>query len=140
MTTTAAGGRITGLLALTCIGSYGAAVGDFVHLSGDYTVALADGTKPVLGRVSVANVKRLSTVTSSQFPVANPGGDVTVEVAGFYVTKMNSGGAITVGTAVGIGAGGALLAAGAGVSTIGIALKGATGAGQAVDVLVTRTV
>lgn len=139
MTTTTAGGKITGLLALTCLTDVALAVGDFVHLVGNYKVALADGTKPVLGHVSVRNVKRTSSPTSTSYPVAaTPGGQVTVETPGFYVkTHVAGAGGVTAGTDVGIGAAGALLTAGAGVRTIGVALT--TGAaGAAVDVLVSR--
>lgn len=136
MTTTSSGGKITGLLALTCDSATALATGDFVMVTGDYAVALADGTKPVLGHVSVKNVKRTSTVTTTSFPVANPGGQVTVEARGLYVKEHVAGAAIAAGVAVGIGAAGALLAAGAGVATIGIALTHSTAAGQAIDVLV----
>lgn len=132
MTTKASGGKITGLLALTMEATAALAVGDPVHVSADYTVAKADGTKPVLGHVSVANKKRLA----GAYPVDNPGGDVTVEARGFSVRTIVSGGIIAVGSEVGHGAAGALLAAGAGVSTVGIALMGAAGAGTSIDVLI----
>lgn len=140
MTTKTPGGKITGLLALTCEGAAGLQVGDFVHLTGPYTVNLADGTKPVLGMVTVRNVKRVNDQWSTTVGVANPGGQVTVEVAGFYVTRKAAGAAIAAGAACGIGAGGALLTAGTGVQNIGVALTAATTAGDLIDVLVTKTV
>lgn len=136
MTTTAAGGKITGLLALTCATDVALAVGDFVHLVGDYKVGLADGTKAVLGHVSVRNVKRTSTATSTTFPVGDtPGGQVTVEARGLYVTTHNAGGTIAAGDKVGIGAGNVLVVVATGVEPIGVALTGGT-TGNPIDVLV----
>lgn len=140
MTTKTPGGKITGLLALTVEAAVALQVGDFVHLSDDYTVTLADGSKPILGIVTVRNVKRTGDQWSTEVGVGNAGGDVTVEAAGFYVFQKAAGGAFAAGVAVGIGAGGALLAAGAGVQTIGVALTASSGAADVVDVLVTRTV
>lgn len=138
MTTKKAGGRITGLLALTCEASVALQVGDFVHLSGDYEVALADGTKPVLGTVSVRNVKRTSTPTSTDFPVGNPGGDVTVEARGVMVVTRVAGGAIPAGSRVKVDGTSALVAAAAGdAAQVGIALTATTGAAQEFDLLVT---
>jgi hypothetical protein len=140
MTTTNSGGKITGLLALTCTTDQALNIGDFVSVVGDYQVALATGAKPVLGHVSVKNVRRdLGTQThGSTFPVADtPGGQVTVEARGLYVKEHAAGAAITAGAAVGIGAAGALLPVGAGVTPLGIALNGAAAAGVFIDVLVT---
>ncbi len=145
MTTKAAGGKITGLLALTMEANEGIPRGNFVHIVGDYEVAPADGTRPVLGHVSVSNLRgRVSDQYSTS--VANPvtPGEVTVEARGFYVKMMPSAGVIEAGTEVGIGpaAAGAVVnseaavASGANVATIGIALTGASAAGQAIDVLV----
>lgn len=139
MTTKSSGGKITGLLALTCEAAVALQVGDFVHLSGPYTVVLADGSKPVLGVVSVRNVKRTGDQFTTTYPVANVNGAVTVETAGFYVARKAAGGAIAAGAACGIGAGGALLTAGGGVSTIGIALTASTTAGDLIDVLVSKS-
>jgi predicted RecA/RadA family phage recombinase len=139
VTTKTSGGKITGLLALTCDASVAVQVGDFVMLNGNYTVTLADGSAPVLGMVSVRNVKRTGDQYTTTFPVANPGGTVTVEVAGFFVTQKMSGGAIAAGAACGIGAGGALLTAGGGVATIGVALTASAAAGQLIDVLVSKS-
>jgi len=132
LATKTAKGKITGLLALTCEGAVALNVGDPVMVSAAYTVILCDGTKPCLGNVSVANVKR---GTDGQYPVVNPGGDVTVEALGLYVRTVSSGGIIGAGAQVGYGAGGILVVAGAGVSTVGIALMPATAAGQLIDVL-----
>ena len=136
MTTTAAGGKITGLLALTCDAAAGVtlAVGDWVEVTAAYTVnKQTSGTKPVIGVVTVGNVKR----SGGAYPVANPGGQVTVDVSGFMVRTVKSAGAVTVGTLVGIAqASQKLAAAGAGVATIGVALTAATAVDQDVDVLV----
>jgi hypothetical protein len=136
MTTTAAGGKITGLLALTCDAAAGVtlAVGDWVEITANYTVnKQTTGTKPLLGVVTVGNVKRLG----GAYPVANPGGQVTVDVPGFMVRTVKSAGAVTVGTRVGIAqATQKLAAAGAGVANIGIALTSASAVDQDVDVLV----
>lgn len=134
MTTTTAGGKISGRIALTCIGPAALLEGDPVHLTDDYTVALADGTKPVLGHVTVRNVKRVA----GAFPVDNPGGDVTVEARGLYVDTWIANGALTAGVLVGHGAAPnqrKISPAGAGVSTVGIALM-TVADGEAVDVLV----
>jgi hypothetical protein len=136
MTTTASGGKITGLLALTMVGSTALALGDFVMVTGDYTVSLADGTKPVIGHVSVRNVKRTSDANSTSYPVNNPGGDVTVEAIGFYVKVHPAGAAITAGEGVGMNATGQLVPDGAGVAHLGVALTGAAAAATNVDVLV----
>lgn len=137
MTTTIAGGRITGHLALTVIATAALQEQDDVMLTGDYTVGLADGTKPSIGHVSVRNVKRTATATTDSFPVGNPGGDVTVEARGFNVRCKLSGGVITAGNFVKINNLGALVDGGvvASIANVGIALTSATAAGQNVDVL-----
>jgi hypothetical protein len=137
MTNKNAGGRITGLLALTCEAAVSLRVGDHVHLTGPYTVGLADGTKPPLGRVSVSNKRRVlgTETTGSDIEYGVAGGEVTVEVPGFAVHTHPAGAAITAGQAVGIGAAGALLPVGAGVTKIGLALTSAGGAGVAIDYL-----
>lgn len=135
MTTKSAGGKITGLLAITLEAQVALNVGDPVMVTGPYECGLADGTKPVVGFVSVANKTRQAG--TGNFPVNKVPGDVTVEARGVMVLRRTSGGIFAAGANVGIGAGGALVAAGAGVATIGIALMAATAAGQKVDVLVT---
>ena len=132
MATKTAKGRITGLLALTCEGAVALNVGDPTMVSAAYTVVLCDGSKPCLGTVTVANVKR---GTDGQYPVANAGGDVTVDALGLYVRAVTAGGIIGAGVSVGYGAGGTLVVAGAGVSTVGIALMPAAAAGVLIDVL-----
>lgn len=131
MTTKLSGGRITGVVALTCQAQVATAVGDFVHVTGPYEVALADGTKPIIGYVSVKNSVRVGPTRTAEVP-----GDVTVEARGWGVKKHNSGAAITAGAEVGIDGTGALVAVGTGVAKVGIALMAATGAGQAIDVLI----
>jgi hypothetical protein len=131
------GGRITGHLALTVQATVALQEGDDVMLTGDYTVGLADGSKPSIGHVSVRNVKRVATATTDEFPVGNPGGDVTVEALGLNVRVKTSGGAITAGHYVNVNGAGALVDGGVArtVATVGIALIGATAAGQPIDVL-----
>lgn len=132
MATKRAGGKITGLLALGFESALALDLGDPVMVVGPYEVALCNGSKPCVGVVSVRNVKR---GVNGEFPVDNPGGDVTVEMRGFYVRTVLSGAAITAGTEVGYGAAGTLVPAGAGVSTVGVALMAATAAGQSIDVV-----
>lgn len=134
MTTKASGGRITGLLALTVESSVALVVGDPAHVTGTYTVAKADGSKPVLGHVSVANVKRAAG--TGAYPVSNVPGDVTVEARGFEVRTVTSGAAFGAGVEVGVGADSKYYAAGANVATTGISLQAAGAANAAVDVLI----
>lgn len=135
MTTKLAGGKITGILALTMEASEALVVGDPVHVDDDYSVAKADGTKPILGNVSVANVKR--EANSGRYPVSNVPGDVTVEARGFSVRRMTSGAAVTVGGFVGIDATQrAVDVLPDAVNVVGIALMGAGAADVDIDVLV----
>jgi hypothetical protein len=136
MTTKRSGGKITGLLALTLEATVATDVGDYVMVNGDYTCALADGSKPVLGKVSVSNKKRISNTMGTS--VGNPSvpGDVTVEARGLYVDTVLAGGAFAAGVEVGIGAANTVVVAGGGVATIGISLMASTGAGDDVDILV----
>lgn len=136
MTTQRSGGKITGLLALTMEAQVALDVGDFVHIVGDYEVALADGSKPVLGHCSVSNKKRVSSVMGTSVGNPNVPGDVTVEARGLYVKPVIAGGAFGAGVEVGIGAANTVVAAGAGVATIGISLMASTGDGDDVDILV----
>jgi hypothetical protein len=137
MTTTSSGGKITGLLALTFATDVALNVGDFVHVVGAYKVAAADGTKPIIGHVSVRSVIRQNVSgVSTSFPVATTtGGQVTVEVYGFGVKQHSSGAAITAGALVGINSSGALVPAGTSIANVGVALTAATAASQNVDVL-----
>lgn len=97
------GNKITGLLALTCEAQEATSVGDPVHLTGPMEVELADGTKPVLGYVSVANTKRTNSLMGTS--VGNPlvPGPVTVETPGFFVRDMVAGATIEAGEEVGVG-------------------------------------
>jgi hypothetical protein len=136
MATKRAGGRITGHIALTCEADVALQIGDYVHLTGPYTVGIADGTKPVLGHVSVRNVKRTQTATSDTFPVGAPGQDVTVEARGFDVHTKVSAGVFAAGDPVGAsGTGGLVGVAIDSPAFVGIALTDSTAAGQQVDVL-----
>lgn len=136
MTVKTAKGKVTGLLALTCEAQVATDIGDPVHIVGDYEVAIANGTKPVLGFVSVSNKGRVSTAMSTS--VGNPvvPGDVTVEARGLMVRTAPAGAAFAAGVEVGINATGDLVAAGAGVATVGISLMASAAAGDLVDFLV----
>lgn len=136
MVTKAPKGKITGLLALTMEAQVALDVGDFVAITGDYEVGLADGTKPVLGHCSVSNKKRVSNVMSTEVGVPNVPGAVTIEARGLYVQPVLAGGAFAAGVEVGIGAENTVVAAGAGVATIGISLMASTAEGDEVDILV----
>lgn len=138
MTTKAAGGKITGLLALTMEAQEALSVGDYVHVTGDYEVEIADGSKPVLGRVSVSNkTGRTNTAYTTAVGVARVPGDCTVEARGFYVVEETASGAISAGDAVAINASGAVVTDPGDntLDVIGIALMGAADGG-ALDVLV----
>lgn len=136
MATRTSGGKITGLLALTVESQVALDIGDWVMVTGDYQVGLADGSKPVLGHCSVSNKKRISTVMGTSVGNASVPGDVTVEARGLYVKRELAGGAFAAGADVGVGAANTVVAAGAGVASIGIALMASTGAGDDVDILV----
>lgn len=136
MTTTRTKGRITGLLALTMAADVALQSGDHVSVIGDYKVGLCDGTKPILGHVSVRSVHRSSTVLATSYPIVDTtGAQVTVEARGFYVQTTVADAAIAAGAKVGIDASGHLVANGA--SNLGIALTTTTAAGQPIDVFVT---
>lgn len=134
MTTKTAGGKITGLLALSLDATVALNVGDPVMVSGDYECILATGAKPTLGHVSVANKEPVRGVATRPAQVPGP---VTVEARGFYVRTVLSSAAIAAGTAVRIGAAGALVASGAGEREEGILLVASTAPGQRCDVLFT---
>lgn len=131
--TTTSGGKISGLVALTFEAVTAVAVNEPCHVTGDYRVAKADGTKPIVGFCDKANVKRVGGVYPS---LENPG-TVTVEARGVAVRTLVSGGAVAVGIKVGIDSTGRVLAVGAGVTACGISLMGAGAAGVSIDVLIT---
>lgn len=138
MTTKAAGGKITGLLALTLEAQSALNVGDPVHITGDYSCDKADGTKPVVGFVSVANRRRgtFAEGKAGVYPVNAVPGDVTVEAMGYMVMTLVAGtGGVTAGAPVAIGAAGIVVASGAGTARMGTALETAT-AGNKFDCLV----
>lgn len=136
MATKTAKGKITGLLALTMEAQVPTDIGDPVHVSGDYEVEIADGSKPVLGFVSVSNKQRFSNSMSTSVGNAKVPGDVTVEARGFMVRTIPAGDAFDAGEEVGINGDGDLVAGGADVATVGISLMAAADAGDLVDVLV----
>lgn len=132
--TSAAGGKISGLLALTFEATEAVAINAPVHVSGDYQVENADGTKPIVGFVDVPNVKRVGGV----YPSAVSPGTCTVEARGVAVRKLTSGAAVTAGARVGINAAGKVVAApAASVAECGIALMAAGAADVSIDVLIT---
>lgn len=131
MTTKTAGGRINSRMGLTFEATVALEIGDKVEVSNDYTVIKATGTKPVIGRVTVANKTRVA----GAFPVNQVPGDVTVDVRGSMVSKETAFGALTAGTEVGFDADGRVKAAGAGVATVGVALMTVTTQGDAIDIL-----
>jgi hypothetical protein len=139
MTTKQSGGKITGILALTMEATVGLDVGDFVHVNGDYTVTIADGTKAILGRCSVSNKKRVNTPMSTTVGVDRVPGDVTIEARGLSVETMVSGAAIPAGSPVGIAANVVTVCAPDAINKVGTALMAATAAGQSIDVLVTAS-
>lgn len=127
MTTKTSGGKITGLLALTCEAQEATDVGDWVHLVGDYEVEIADGTKPVLGRVSVSNKQRVSTVMGTSVGNARVPGDVTVETPAFFVSRETAAETIVAGEEVARTASGFVSAASAAVNEVSRITITATG-------------
>lgn len=145
MTTKASGGKITGLLALTMEAQVALTTGQWVHVTGDYAVNLADGSRPVLGHVSVANTRRESDPNYTRYPVSEVPGDVTVEARGLYVKETAAAGVIAAGAWVVVAADNRVRAydptaapgaADTADEIIGIALTGAAAAGDLIDVLV----
>lgn len=137
MTTKQSGGKITGILALTMEATVGLDVGDWVHVNGDYTVALADGTKAVLGRCSVSNKKSVSTAMSYTAGVDRVPGDVTIEARAVSVETTVSGDVIAAGDPVGIVDNALETVAEDAINRVGTALMAATAAGQDIDHTVT---
>ena len=135
MTTKITGGKITGLLALTCEAQYAGEIGDSVHVTGPYEVGLADATKPVLGIISVANKIRVGDT----FPAAQTPGVVTVEARGLFVGTGTAGAAIAVGLLVKpdvANPGKKYVAAAVGdIGVVGLALTATTAANQSLDIL-----
>ena len=133
MTTKTKGGKITGLIALSMEAEAALEVGDPVMGSGDYECVLNDGTKRVIGHVSVANKEPVRGVATRPALVPGP---VTVEALGFYVRTVVSGGAIAAGASVGYDATGDLVSVALGAaSECGVALVAASGAAEKIDVL-----
>lgn len=93
---TAAGGKISGLLALTFETDVSLPEGTPVHVSDDYEVERADGTKIVVGTVDVANVAR----SGGAYPTYVTPGIVTVEARGFSVRTYTATETITAGEGV----------------------------------------
>lgn len=106
MTTKSSGGKITGLLALTMEAQEALDVGDWVQVSDDYEVELADGTKPTLGKCSVSNKKRINTQYGTSVGNPNVPGDVTIEALGLWVSTEVAAATIAAGDRVSISADG----------------------------------
>lgn len=102
MTTKRSGGNITGLLALTVEQQEECEPWTAVHLVGDYEVEKADGSKPILGLVSVGAYGRVGSGLGTS--VGNPivPGQITVEVPGFMVRRVTLGGTVAAGANVGV--------------------------------------
>lgn len=133
--TSQAGGKISGLLALTFEATVALVANDPVHVVGDYQVAKADGSKPIVGSVDVGNVKRAGGV----YPSANTPGTCTVEARGIAVRKYKSGAAVAAGIRVGFNNVQKIVAMGAGVAEAGISLMGAGAADVDMDILITTS-
>ena len=127
MTTKTFGGKITGLLALTVEAQEALEIGDWVQLSGDYEVEKADGTKPVLGKVSVTNKKRVSSVMGTSVGNANVPGDVTVETPAFFVSREIAAETVVAGEEIALTASGLVSAASAAVNEVSRLTITATG-------------
>lgn len=115
MTTKLAGGKITGLLALSVEAQAALEIGDPTMITGPYEVGLMDGSRPLLGHVSVANKGR----SGSTFPASIVPGPCTVEALGLYVRTCPAGADIDAGEAVGYSAGGLLVPRGFGLGSGG---------------------
>lgn len=104
MTTKRSGGNITGLLALTVEQTEECEPWTAVHVTGDYEVEPADGTKPILGLVSVGAYGRVGTGLGTS--VGNPivPGQITVEAIGLMVRRLTLGGTVAAGVEVGVNA------------------------------------
>ena len=131
MTTAKPGGVIPFDISLTFTGTSALNMNDPVMVTGDYTVDLADGTKPTVGAVEVPNVIRQGGV----YPIANPGGEVTVGVRGHGVKTVVAAGAIPAGSRVKVTGAGYVVAAIGDEGQVGIALTHTTAAGQTFDLL-----
>lgn len=137
MTTKQSGGKITGILALTMEAQDAHDVGDAVEVSGDYEVSMATGGKPVLGRVSVSNKKRVNTAMSTTVGVDNVPGDVTVEARGIAVETWVVSADVDAGEEVGTTDGTTVAPVGTGIAKIGLALmSGVAADDDEIDVLV----
>lgn len=102
MTTKRSGGNITGLLALTVEQQEECEPWTAVHLVGDYEVEKADGSRPILGLVSVGAYGRVGTGLGTS--VGNPivPGQITVEAPGFMVRRLTIDGDVDAGFEVGM--------------------------------------
>jgi hypothetical protein len=116
------GGRMqTTLVNLTLEAEEAMLVDQPAQMSGDYECEIADGSKPVIGFVIAANVKR--NYVTGEYPVADVPGTVTVATAFLEVRPITVGATPVVsGTRVGINSAGLLAPAGVGVATVGVAL------------------
>lgn len=106
MTTKRNGGNITGLLALTVEQQEDIPSWAPCHLVGDYEVETADGSKPILGLVSVTAHGRTNTGLSSTVGVPIVPGQITVEAIGLMVRRLELDGPVEAGRIVGASASG----------------------------------
>lgn len=140
MTTTIPGGTITGRIGLTMQAQYAAALGDPVSAGPtDYECQLANGTLPIIGVITMMNVKRGTGTLAGTYPQPNVPGDVTVDARCHFVRQFTSGAtAIVPGTVVGLNATNQLIpfTGAANTQSLGIALNSSSAAGTPVDVAV----
>lgn len=140
MTTTITGGIISERVGLTLLCQYAAALGDPV-MGGptDYQCQAFNGTLPVLGVVTMPNVKRGTGTLAGTYPQANVPGDVTVGLRGHSVHQfVASATAFTAGQLVGLNAAGQVIpfVNAANTQSLGVALNGSSVQGTLVDVAI----
>lgn len=138
MTTTITGGVINGRIGLTMSCQTAANLGDPV-MGGptDYQCTAVDGTKPIIGVVTMPNVRRGTGALAGTYPQPNVPGDVTVDLFAHAVHQFTSNATnFTAGQYVAVDATGkvGLDTAAANTQRVGIALNGSSAAGTVVDV------
>lgn len=140
MTTTISGGVISGRIALTMQCQYAAALGDAVSGGpSDYQCQQFNGTLPIVGTVTMPNVRRGTGALAGTYPQPNVPGDVTVDAKGHSVHQYVSGAtAFAAGAAVGLNATMQVVpyTGAANTQPLGVALNGSSASGTTVDVLV----
>lgn len=137
MTTTIAGGKISGRFSLTGQAQSALIFNDPVKIVGDYLFDKADSTHPVIGYVTVPNVARGTGALAGTYPQTQVPGDVSVDVrAHAVVCPVAGSGGVASGNAIKIdGSGGYVVGAGpSDASFVGYALTTAV-AGAVFDLL-----